>query len=162
MRLGLKESKQLSQIKRFEFATQIAQDKRIASVVVAKNALEIDRKGLSTCMQEAIREIILNFPKIAHVRLDGNTTFKLHFDHLKSFQAIIRGDTQIPQIAMASILAKVAKDNEMRALDQLYPSYGFAKHCGYGTHAHALAITQHGRIPEHRKSFKIPNADRPF
>ncbi|WP_247598059.1 ribonuclease HII [Helicobacter bizzozeronii] len=153
--LGLKESKQLSRAKRFEWATRITQDTRIASVVVAKSALEIDNKGLSVCMQEAITQIILGLSTIKHVRLDGNTLFKLEFLHLESFEAIIKGDDKIPQIGMASILAKAHKDQEMLALDELYPEYGFAKHCGYGTRTHALAITQHGLIKEHRKSFKF-------
>ncbi|WP_104696321.1 ribonuclease HII [Helicobacter salomonis] len=154
IRLGLKESKQLSREKRFEFATHISQDRRIRSVVVAKSALEIDSKGLSVCMQEAITEIIVKLPAIKHVRLDGNTLFKLEFAHLESFEAIIQGDDKIPQIAMASILAKAHKDQEMLALDELYPDYGFARHCGYGTRAHALAIAKYGLIGEHRKSFK--------
>ncbi|WP_235853049.1 MULTISPECIES: ribonuclease HII [Helicobacter] len=159
VRLGLKESKQLSRAERFAFATQISQDRRIASVVVAKNALEIDHKGLSGCMQEAITEIILALPAIEHVRLDGNTRFKLEFAHLKSFQAIIKGDDKIPQIAMASILAKAHKDQEMLALDELHPEYGFARHCGYGTRAHALAIAKYGLIKQHRRSFKMAGVD---
>ncbi|WP_121020381.1 ribonuclease HII [Helicobacter vulpis] len=158
VRLGLKESKQLSRTKRFTFATQITQDQRIQSVVVAKSALEIDSKGLRVCMQEAITQIILQLPTTKHVRLDGNTLFKLAFEHLESFQAIIKGDDQISQIAMASILAKAHKDREMLELDQSYPHYGFAKHCGYGTRAHALAIAKHGLIDAHRKSFKIPKS----
>ncbi|WP_104578207.1 ribonuclease HII [Helicobacter felis] len=155
VRLGLKESKQLSRTKRFEFATQISQDTRITSVVVSKSAPEIDHKGLSVCMQEAITEIVSKLPTIKHVRLDGNTLFKLEFAHLESFEAIIKGDDKIPQIAMASILAKAHKDREMSVLDERYPEYGFARHCGYGTRTHALAIAKYGLIQEHRKSFKI-------
>ncbi|WP_163534816.1 ribonuclease HII [Helicobacter suis] len=152
---GLKESKQLKREKRFEFAQKIKEHPEIVSLVVAKNALEIDNRGLSVCMQEAITQIVLHFPYILHVKLDGNTLFHLHFSHLKSFEAIIKGDCQITQIAMASILAKTAKDKEMLALDKAYPAYGFIRHCGYGTQEHRKAITHFGYLKEHRKSFKL-------
>ncbi|WP_163565584.1 ribonuclease HII [Helicobacter suis] len=152
---GLKESKQLKREKRFEFAKQIQEHREVLSLVVAKSALEIDNRGLSVCMQEAITQLVLHFPYILHVKLDGNTLFHLQFSHLRCFEAIIKGDCQITQIAMASILAKTAKDKEMLALDQSYPAYGFIRHCGYGTQEHRKAITHLGYLKEHRKSFKL-------
>ncbi|BDQ29034.1 ribonuclease HII [Helicobacter ailurogastricus] len=158
---GLKESKKLSRNKRFEWAQKIQAHKDIQSVVIAKSAQEIDSKGLSLCMQEAIKEIVLSLPKVLSVCIDGNTLFKLHFHHLKSFQAVVKGDDKIPQIAMASILAKVHKDQEMLELDRLHPEYGFGKHCGYGTRTHALALAQYGYTNAHRQSFKLkPLVDR--
>lgn len=158
---GLKESKKLSRNKRFEWAQKIQAHKDIQSVVVGKSAQEIDAKGLSLCMQEAIQEIVLSLPQVLSVCVDGNTLFKLHFPHLKSFQAVIKGDDKIPQIAMASILAKAQKDLEMLELDKLYPEYGFAKNCGYGTKGHILALKKYGYTKEHRHSFKLkPLIDR--
>ncbi len=158
---GLKESKQLKREKRFEFAQKIKEHPEILSLVVAKSALEIDHKGLSVCMQEAIAQIVLQFPHILHVQLDGNTLFHLQFSHLRCFEPIIKGDCQITQIAMASILAKAAKDKEMLALDKAYPAYGFIRHCGYGTQEHRKAIAHLGYLKEHRKSFKLkPFVDR--
>ncbi|WP_163555395.1 ribonuclease HII [Helicobacter suis] len=158
---GLKESKQLKREQRFKFAKQIQEHKEILSLVVAKSALEIDHKGLSVCMQEAIARIVLQFPHILHVKLDGNTLFHLQFSHLRCFEPIIKGDLKITQIAMASILAKAAKDKEMLALDKAYPAYGFIRHCGYGTQEHRKAIAHLGYLKEHRKSFKLkPFVDR--
>ena len=54
----------------------------------------------------------------------------------------------------ASILAKVARDDEMLELDARHPEYGFAGHKGYPTKAHFAALEQYGAIDEHRKSFK--------
>jgi ribonuclease HII len=54
---------------------------------------------------------------------------------------------------MASVVAKVARDKLMVALDSEYPEYGFAKHKGYGTKAHMDAIRAHGLSVEHRRSF---------
>ena len=67
--------------------------------------------------------------------------------------AIIGGDAKSPNIAAASILAKVARDRECLELDKLYPEYGIAKHKGYGTKAHMEALRKYGPTPIHRKLF---------
>ena len=56
-------------------------------------------------------------------------------------------------ISAASILAKVARDREMIALDARYPGYGFARHKGYGTREHLEALKRLGPSPVHRRSF---------
>lgn len=66
---------------------------------------------------------------------------------------IIHGDAISYSIAAASIVAKVTRDRELEALDQLYPQYGFARHKGYGTAEHIAAIRQFGPCPEHRRTF---------
>lgn len=66
---------------------------------------------------------------------------------------IIHGDAVSYSIAASSIVAKVTRDRELEALDQLYPQYGFARHKGYGTAAHIAAIRQHGPCPAHRMTF---------
>ncbi|MFR5890638.1 MAG: ribonuclease HII, partial [Lachnospiraceae bacterium] len=68
-------------------------------------------------------------------------------------EAVIGGDAKSPSIAAASILAKVTRDRIMAELDGKYPEYGFAKHKGYPTPAHKLAVYEFGPCPEHRKSF---------
>lgn len=65
----------------------------------------------------------------------------------------MHGDARYPEIAIASILAKVERDSWMQKLESLYPGYGFAKHKGYGTKAHYEQIQQLGICPEHRKLF---------
>ncbi len=51
-------------------------------------------------------------------------------------QAVIKGDGRVAEISAASIIAKVARDQDMIELDALYPDYGFAAHKGYPTKAH--------------------------
>jgi len=68
---------------------------------------------------------------------------------------IIKGDTKSLSIAAASILAKTARDARMRAMDDLYPGYGFAQHKGYPVRAHFRALRRLGACPIHRKSFAI-------
>ena len=58
-----------------------------------------------------------------------------------------------PAISAASILAKVARDQEMLAMEVLYPGYGFAKHKGYPTKVHMMALQTLGVSPIHRRSF---------
>lgn len=68
--------------------------------------------------------------------------------------AVIKGDLHDPAIGAASILAKVTRDQEMVALHDDYPMYGFAQHKGYPTAHHLQALQIHGVCIHHRKSFK--------
>jgi len=68
-------------------------------------------------------------------------------------ETIVKGDLKIAEISAASILAKVARDNEMMTLDALYPGYAFAKHKGYPTKFHLEKLHSLGVTEQHRKSF---------
>lgn len=68
-------------------------------------------------------------------------------------ETIIKGDEKEFVIALASIVAKVARDKRMVVLAKKFPHYGFEQHKGYGTRAHYEAIKKHGVTPHHRKSF---------
>jgi ribonuclease HII len=67
--------------------------------------------------------------------------------------AVVRGDARSLCIAMASIIAKVARDRMMAGLDARHPGYGFARHKGYGTDEHRDAVIRLGRSPIHREMF---------
>jgi ribonuclease HII len=66
---------------------------------------------------------------------------------------IVNGDARSLCIAMASIVAKVARDRAMCALDAQFPGYGFAQHKGYGTDEHREVVLRLGRCPQHREMF---------
>ena len=68
-------------------------------------------------------------------------------------EAIVKGDSKVPAISAASILAKVTRDRWCAELDAQYPQYGFAGHKGYGTAEHLWALQTHGACPQHRKTF---------
>ena len=68
-------------------------------------------------------------------------------------EAVVRGDSKIPEISAASIIAKVFRDDEMIIMDSSYPGYGFAQHKGYPTRQHLLALEQLGVSPIHRRSY---------
>ncbi len=83
------------------------------------------------------------------VLVDGNK--KGSFD--SPSVAVVKGDGKSQSIAAASILAKVTRDRLCLALDSVYPQYGFAKHKGYPTKDHMVAVYLYGPCPEHRTSF---------
>ena len=83
------------------------------------------------------------------VQVDGNKCPKISLQ----CEAIVKGDSKVQAISAASILAKVARDAELYALDKIYPQYGFAQHKGYPTPAHLLALKANGICPQHRLSY---------
>lgn len=86
----------------------------------------------------------------AQVFIDGNKTF----DSSMRTQAVIKGDSKFVVIGLASIIAKVFRDEKMRAFDKEYPGYNLAKHAGYPTKEHKNAVAKIGPSPIHRKTFK--------
>ena len=68
-------------------------------------------------------------------------------------ETVIQGDLRVAEISAASILAKVARDNEMQTLDRFYPGYEFSKHKGYPTKLHLEQLKNLGITPLHRKSY---------
>lgn len=83
------------------------------------------------------------------VKVDGN----FYPDILIPGETIVRGDCLVKEISAASILAKVARDDEMSVLNQLYPGYGFLQHKGYPTKHHLKQLQNLGVTEQHRKSF---------
>lgn len=68
-------------------------------------------------------------------------------------RAVVDGDATCLSIAAASIVAKVVRDRIMTRLDRVWPAYGFARHKGYGTAEHLLALRAHGPCPAHRATY---------
>ena len=68
-------------------------------------------------------------------------------------QAVVKGDSRVPAIAAASILAKVTRDREMAEFESVYPGYGIAGHKGYPTKVHLAALQKLGVTPIHRRSY---------
>lgn len=149
--LGLDDSKKLSEKKRLDLAAQI-KTHSLAWGIGTATAAEIDTLNILQATFLAMRRAVtaLN-PQAEFVLIDGNRVpLELNLPAL----AVVKGDARHPAIAAASILAKVTRDAELYALDEIYPNYGFAQHKGYPTKAHLAALAEHGPIAEHRRSFK--------
>ncbi|MGL6177539.1 MAG: ribonuclease HII [Vibrionaceae bacterium] len=149
--LGLTDSKKLSQSKREALEKEIKQ-KAIAWALGRAEPSEIDEINILAAtmlaMKRAVAQLTIT-PEL--VLIDGN---RVPENLGLPAKAIVKGDLTVAQISAASILAKVARDREMQALDARYPHYGFAAHKGYPTAAHLAALEKYGAIAEHRKSFK--------
>jgi len=83
------------------------------------------------------------------VYVDGNRCPKWKYPS----EAVVQGDSLVPSISAASIIAKVTRDKEMQEIDRQYPGYDFASNMGYPTPAHLAALDSLGITPIHRRTF---------
>ena len=147
---GLADSKKLSGRQREALADTI-RERALAWSVAYADVGEIDRMNILQATLLAMRRAILSLSiRPAQVLVDGLYCPSTGIPS----QAIVKGDSKIPAISAASILAKTARDALMLELHAQYPLYGFADHKGYPTAAHLVALRQHGVSAVHRKSFR--------
>lgn len=146
---GLADSKKLTEKRRLLLFDEITAKAKCFAIARA-SVVEIDEINILNASMLAMKRAVeaLN-PKPEHVLVDGNRLPNWQF----SAEAVVKGDSRVPEISAASILAKVTRDQEMIEMDKLYPEYGFAKHKGYPTKLHLEALEKHGILAIHRKSF---------
>ena len=146
---GLGDSKKLSEKKRLLLAQEIKQ-KALAWSLGRAEPAEIDELNILHATMLAMQRAIKSLKIRPHfVLVDGNRIPDLDIPT----QAIVKGDSLVPEISAASILAKVARDAEMLALDKQFPQYAFAQHKGYPTKLHLQKLAEFGVLPQHRRSF---------
>ncbi len=155
--LGLADSKKLSEKKRDLLSIEIKQH-ALAWAIASSSVEEIDDINILQAsllaMKRAIELLQQQFNSALYsaeifVQVDGNKCPKIDL----SCEAIVQGDSKVQAISAASILAKVARDHELYALDKEYPNYGFAKHKGYPTAFHLEMLALHGVSLIHRLSY---------
>jgi ribonuclease HII len=146
---GLADSKQLTASQRDALAEEIRAH-ALAFAVARASVEEIDAINILQASLLAMRRALDSVQvEPAQVLVDG-----LHCPPSRwPAQAVVQGDATVPAISAASILAKVARDAEMCALDAQRPEYGFARHKGYHTPEHVSALQRHGPCEFHRRSF---------
>lgn len=146
---GLADSKKLTPKKRKLLSIQI-QELALAFAYGRAEVEEIDALNIHQATLLAMRRAVEALPiKPEEVLVDGAHALTLDVP----CRAIVQGDSLIPEISAASILAKVLRDEEMEALDAIYPGYGFATHKGYPTVAHRDALVRLGPCIIHRRSY---------
>jgi len=159
---GLMDSKKLSEKKRNLLSIEI-KEKAIAWSLGRASPQEIDTLNILHATMLAMQRAVAGLNvEPDFVLVDGNRcpTFLCNASEnnqrsLKiASQAVVKGDARVAEISAASIIAKVARDNEMIALDKCHPEYGFAKHKGYPTKLHLEKIIEHGVLDCYRQSFK--------
>ena len=146
---GLTDSKKLTDKKRRELFPVIL-EKAIAYGIGYASCEEIDEinilQATFLAMQRAIDQLE---GKADFALIDGNR----EKDFGIPVRTVVKGDSLSANIAAASILAKVSRDNLMLEMAETYPEYGFDVHKGYGTKAHYDALRAHGPCPIHRMTF---------
>ena len=146
---GLNDSKQLTDKKRRELFPVI-KAQAIAWGIAMVDEKVIDEINILNATFQAMKGAIAQLsvrPDLALI--DGNRVTDFGVPAIP----IVKGDARVASIAAASILAKVARDEYMEKMDEVYPAYGFAVHKGYGTKRHYAAVDQYGLCPIHRKTF---------
>ena len=150
---GITDSKKLTAKKREELTSALQELRTLGHcsyTTVSQPASEIDRIGISKCIQKCIatglRRLECN-PKKTFIFLDGSLRAPVEFLYQET---VIKGDSKIQVIGAASIVAKVWRDAYMTRLAQKYPEYGFEVHKGYGTKMHREVIKIKGATSAHR------------
>ena len=146
---GLNDSKKLTDKKRRELFPVI-KEQAVAHGIAFASCEEIDEMNILQAtylaMERAMAQLAVK-PDIAMI--DGNRAK----DFGLPVRTVVKGDSLSANIAAASVLAKVTRDDLMVELAAQYPEYGFEVHKGYGTKVHYEALRTHGASPVHRMTF---------
>jgi ribonuclease HII len=146
---GLNDSKKLTDKRRRELMP-IIKEQAIAYGIAFASHEEIDEinilQATFLAMERALEQLKIR-PELALI--DGNR----QKDFGINVETVIKGDSRSANIAAASVLAKVTRDDYMEAMATEYPGYGFEIHKGYGTKAHYEALRNLGPSPIHRMTF---------
>ena len=147
--LDVKDSKKLSPKKRNQIF-ELVQESEIEYSYVERDNEFIDLYGIKLANEKVLED------SISSIFQDGDIVYVDHFK-ISKFNAIslIRGEDNCKPIALASIIAKVLRDNFMIEISNKYNRYAFEKNKGYGTKEHRLAIKKYGLSDVHRKSFNL-------
>ncbi len=151
-----RDSKQISEQKREEIFKEIKKAEKAGTLGYAVSLVSakiIDEKGIVPAVKTGIKRCLKKLsipPHESMILLDGSLYAP---DHFLYQETIIKGDSKVPIISLASIAAKVTRDRKMVRLAKLYPKFDFHIHKGYGTLHHRTLIKKFGPSEIHRRSF---------
>lgn len=159
--IPVRDSKKLSHLQRVRLIEWIERQEldAVCYGIGEASVAEIDsmniRNAAFLSMQRAYDSLVKNFkskswqiPEI--VLVDGNAAPDFSGSEAKT---IVKGDSKVFNISIASVIAKEHRDGIMRDLSRQFPQYGWERNVGYGTAEHLAAIKNYGITSYHRKSF---------
>jgi len=147
---GLRDSKKISESKRYSLAAHIKKNAIAWSLGVC-SASEIDELNIHQATLLAMKRAIQALGSYDSMKVMVDGLFCPKVDYL--CEAIVKGDDKVAEISAASIIAKTERDLKMIEIDKIYPAYQFKKHKGYPTKLHIEMIKCEGFCEYHRKSF---------
>lgn len=145
---GIDDSKKLSEKKREELYPLIL-ERAVAYSIAFSSPVEIDNINILN----AVKKCMLDAEKGLSVKPDIMLIDAVNLEMECDTMPIIKGDAKSYNIAAASIIAKVYRDNLMKKYAEEFPEYDFASNKGYGTAKHIAALKEKGACSIHRKSF---------
>lgn len=145
------DSKKMAEKRRTECCKRILMEAHAVSVGWVWS-YEIDTLNIHNASLLAMKRAVESLAvKPTHAVIDGKFTPQLKC----SSSAVIKGDSIVPQIMAASIVAKTARDRWMIRHSWFEPLYNYHKHKGYPTREHRQLVLKHGPASIQRKSFKV-------
>lgn len=148
----LRDSKQLSAQQRDVLYEYIASHGRLKHAAAFVDAPVIDEIGIVNAAHEAAA-VALTRLGVSHEKAEVLLDAGLRVPEQWKQRSFVRGDENVPAIALASIVAKVTRDRLMESLPENFAQYKFNEHKGYGTLEHRRAIARAGLSVLHRATF---------
>lgn len=142
----LRDSKKLTEIQRNKIYL-IKDDLPISYAIESISVRQINNNGIAWANKEVFKRLFKKI-KCDQYLVDGNIKF-----NKSKVLSVVKGDNIHPQIMLASVIAKVYRDNLMAELHQKYPLYHWDKNSGYGCKEHQEALLKNGPTPHHRTLF---------
>ena len=133
---------------------------------------EIENLGINVSNDLAALRAVIALIQNFNLHTDKNLFFEIFFDgnRIPRFEifknlynmlrnkikinCIVKGDSKVMSIALASVIAKETRDIIMNHQHNFYPHYNFKNNVGYGTKEHRDMIMKHGIVKIHRRNFK--------
>lgn len=151
----LNDSKKLSEKAR-DAAARVIYEKAAAYGIGWATHEEIDSINILRASLLAMRRAFLEMQKKFNINVDKAIIDGLYAPELPvPCEPVTGADAKVHAVMAASILAKTARDAEMRRLALIYPQYKYEKHKGYPTKEHRAIIAQFGHSPIQRRSFRV-------
>lgn len=125
------------------------------------SAAECDLLGMSAAQRLACRRALDGLGIEVDVAIsDGRWNFVSPL--VPEVVMRVGADADSLSVAAASVLAKVTRDREMRALSNHHPGYSFQSNKGYPCHLHRAGLGWFGPSVEHRRSWAFMDSAVPW